>query len=66
MSAAVVVVGAGIAGLYAAHLLQRAGVPVTVLEASSRAGGRMDTVYDDSSGRALWGRGAGRRKGGLV
>lgn len=37
----VIVVGAGIAGLTAAWRLQRAGVPVRVLEAQPRVGGRM-------------------------
>jgi monoamine oxidase len=37
----VVVVGAGIAGLTAAWRLHQAGVPVRVLEAQSRVGGRM-------------------------
>lgn len=39
----VVVIGAGIAGLTAAHDLHRAGVAVMVLEAESRPGGRMRT-----------------------
>jgi phytoene dehydrogenase-like protein len=39
----VVVVGAGIAGLTAAALLGRAGVPTVVLEKSSAAGGRATT-----------------------
>ena len=39
--ARVVVVGAGIAGLHCAYRLQQAGVPVTLYEASDRAGGRM-------------------------
>jgi monoamine oxidase len=37
----VVVVGAGIAGLTAAYRLRRAGIPVRVLEAQDRVGGRM-------------------------
>ena len=37
----VVVVGAGFAGLHAANILSRAGVNVTVYEASSRVGGRV-------------------------
>jgi len=39
----VVVIGAGFAGLRAAHLLTRAGVEVTVLEARDRVGGRVWT-----------------------
>lgn len=43
----VVVVGAGVAGLTAAHRLTRAGVPTVVLEAASCAGGRMATEKID-------------------
>lgn len=39
----VVIIGAGIAGLAAAHQLTRAGVTVTVLEAAPYIGGRMAT-----------------------
>lgn len=39
--AEVIVIGAGIAGLTAAHVLKQKGVPVKVIEASSRVGGRM-------------------------
>src|SRR3954464_13873638 len=40
----VVVVGAGLAGLTAAHELSRAGFDVSVLEARDRIGGRVHTV----------------------
>jgi hypothetical protein len=42
----VIVVGAGAAGLTAAHLLARAGVDVRVLEASTAHGGRMRRTLD--------------------
>lgn len=40
----VVVVGAGLGGLTAAYRLRRAGVPVRVLEAQARVGGRVRTL----------------------
>jgi len=40
----VAIIGAGIAGLYAARLLQGQGAKVLVLEATARAGGRMKTL----------------------
>jgi oxygen-dependent protoporphyrinogen oxidase len=43
----VIVVGAGIAGLTAAHRLSAAGVGVSVLEAERRPGGRMSTLEMD-------------------
>jgi len=42
----VVVIGAGISGLYAARLLEEQGLSVQVIEASKRVGGRMNTLYD--------------------
>lgn len=45
-SAQVIVIGAGIAGLETALRLEAAGLDVQVVEASSRIGGRMNTLYD--------------------
>ena len=42
----IIVVGAGLAGLTTAYELEQKGHDVTVLEASSRIGGRMYTLYD--------------------
>ena len=46
----VAVIGAGLAGLHAAHLCEQAGLSVRVLEASDRVGGRLHTL-DDLPGR---------------
>ena len=43
---AVLVIGGGVSGLAAACELGRAGVPVTVLEARDRIGGRVLTLHD--------------------
>lgn len=40
----VIVIGAGVAGLYAAYLLKSKGVDVLVLEASGSHGGRLGTI----------------------
>lgn len=45
-SADVIVIGAGLAGLNAGLILAGAGASVRVLEASQRAGGRVDTADD--------------------
>ncbi len=42
----VVVLGAGLAGSVAAYLLQRSGCRVVLVEARSRVGGRIATLYD--------------------
>ena len=44
---AVVVIGAGVAGLAAARELSAAGVETIVLEARDRIGGRVHTIFDD-------------------
>lgn len=46
----VIVLGAGLAGLHAARLLEREGCAVTVLEARERVGGRVRTL-DELPGR---------------
>lgn len=50
LDADVIVIGAGLAGLQAAILMQDEGARVLVLEASSRVGGRVRTL-DDVEGR---------------
>ena len=46
----VVVIGAGLAGLHTAWLLEQAGLKVTVIEAENRIGGRLHTL-DDMPGK---------------
>jgi protoporphyrinogen/coproporphyrinogen III oxidase len=48
MARFVIVIGAGIAGLSAAHQLSNHGFDVTVLEAADRLGGRMSTDVRDA------------------
>ena len=43
----IIVVGAGAAGLMAARILCKKGIPVTVLEANNRTGGRIHTIRDN-------------------
>lgn len=45
-SADVIVIGAGLAGLHAASLIEEAGYRVLVLEGNNRTGGRLYTLYD--------------------
>jgi len=47
MTAPVIIVGAGLAGLACAVSLHRAGVPVRILEASDGIGGRVRTDIVD-------------------
>ncbi len=54
----VAIIGAGVAGLAAARHLRRRGVPVTLLEASSRIGGRAFTEKPAALGFAAFDHGA--------
>lgn len=49
--AEVTVVGAGIAGLAAAHVLKQRGISVKVIEAAGRVGGRMTS--DEANGHVI-------------
>ncbi|MCR9214975.1 MAG: FAD-dependent oxidoreductase [Proteobacteria bacterium] len=49
----IVIIGAGLSGLATALLLQEAGKSVSILEARSRPGGRIHSLYDGSTGSYL-------------
>ena len=49
----VIVLGAGIAGLSAAHALVRAGLNIVILEARDRVGGRIFTQWDEALNTAI-------------
>jgi monoamine oxidase len=46
MATSILIIGAGAAGLMAAHELSGAGLPVTIVEAAGRPGGRILTLQD--------------------
>lgn len=59
----VAVIGAGLAGLYAAMLLEEAGARVVVIEGSGRAGGRVRTMKIDGEAVDLGATGIGPTHG---
>ena len=57
----VTIIGVGVSGLCAGHELKRAGCDVTLLEASSRVGGRVKTFRDPTFAPGLHGEGGAMR-----
>lgn len=53
MDASVIILGAGLSGLYAAHLLERHGVDALIVEARERVGGRVLGVATDGVGHRV-------------
>lgn len=53
MPESIIIIGAGASGLMAANELVSKNIPVIVLEARNRLGGRIYTIYDDLSGNPL-------------
>lgn len=49
MEPAVLILGAGVAGLSAARILSQSGIPVVILEARHRVGGRVHTLIEQGS-----------------
>lgn len=41
----IIIIGAGLSGLLAAYHLKKEGIPFKILEARTRVGGRINTVY---------------------
>ncbi|TXS92009.1 FAD-dependent oxidoreductase [Parahaliea maris] len=62
----VVVIGAGLSGLYAAELLEAAGLKVQVLEARDRIGGRLYTLDDVAGHPEAGGQTVGPTYGRLI
>lgn len=57
----VTIIGAGVSGLCAGYELKKAGFEVTILEASSRVGGRVKTFREPSFAPGLHGEGGAMR-----